>query len=297
MMASGSPGGPRLSQGRPSATAQRVAVRRAEHQLRDKPHVFDDPLALGIIGAEAAATVHAGVGAGESPGARSLRAFIAVRSRHAEDELALAVARGTRQYVVLGAGLDTFAYRGHEAGSGLSVFEVDHPATQAWKRERLESAGIPVPASVRFVPIDFERQSLDAELVKAGFRTDQAAFFSWLGVTPYLENATVIATLELIRGLSAESAVVFDYRVPRESLGWLDRIAHDALAKRVARAGEPFRGCFEPGELASTLQGIGFGSVEDLTSDAVNARYFLGRADGLRIHGRLGRLLRARARA
>jgi methyltransferase (TIGR00027 family) len=154
----------------PSRTAERVALRRAAHQVLDHPKVFDDPLAVAIAGVSE--FPH------ETLFARLLRAFMAVRSRYAEDQLTSAIARGVRQYVVLGAGLDTYAYR---AAPEVRVFEVDHPATQAWKRSRLEDAGIAIPDSMRFVPVDFERQNLADELAQAGFNMDQPAFFSWLG--------------------------------------------------------------------------------------------------------------------
>src|ERR1700733_996414 len=170
-----------MQKGKFSRTAQRVAIRRAAHQLLDEPKVLDDPLALRIIGSEAAAELRSNPKEHHAF-SRAFRAFMAARSRFAEDELAGAVARGVRQYVVLGAGLDTFAYRNPHAG--LRVFEVDHPATQEWKRERLRAANISVPSSLTFVPIDFERKTLDVGLEQRGFDANAPAFFSWLGVTP-----------------------------------------------------------------------------------------------------------------
>jgi methyltransferase (TIGR00027 family) len=137
----------------PSKTAFRVAMRRAVHQLLDDPKVLDDPLALGILGEEIAAGLRASPEQLEKLGSTNLRAFVAARSRFAEDQLAVAVEQGVRQCVVLGAGLDTFAYR--NPFEELRVIEVDHPATQAWKRELLLSAAIAIPSSVSFVGIDF----------------------------------------------------------------------------------------------------------------------------------------------
>src|SRR5580692_2940260 len=186
-----------MEEGKFSRTAQRVAIRRAAHQLLDEPKVLDDPLALRIIGTEAAAALRSDPKE-DHAFARAFRAFMAARSRFAEDELARAVASGVSQqrvtqYVILGAGLDTFAYRNPHPG--LRVFEIDHPATQAWKREQLDTAGIPIPPSLTFVPVDFEQQSLAAGLQHCGFNTTAAAFFSWLGVTPYLTHAACRATL------------------------------------------------------------------------------------------------------
>src|ERR1700675_701916 len=146
-----------MQEGKFSKTAHRVAIRRAAHQLLDQPRVLDDPLALRIIGSEAEQELRSNPKEHHAF-SRAFRAFMAARSRYAEDELARAVAQGVAQYVVLGAGLDTFAYRNPH--DGLHVFEVDHPATQAWKREQLQTAGMVIPAALTFVPIDFERGTL-----------------------------------------------------------------------------------------------------------------------------------------
>src|SRR5580700_6523867 len=154
-----------MQEGKFSRTAQRVAIRRAAHQLLDEPKVLDDPLALRIIGTEAAAALRSDPKE-DHVFARAFRAFMAARSRYAEDELARAVEVGVTQYVILGAGLDTFAYRNPHPG--LRVFEIDHPATQTWKREQLQSAGIAVPVGLTFVPVDFEGQTLADGLGRAG---------------------------------------------------------------------------------------------------------------------------------
>src|SRR5205814_9309872 len=147
----------------------------------DQPVVFADPLATRIVGREAAEVLAANPRHFEtSPIASYLRAFVAVRSRIAEDELGLAVARGVRQYVVLGAGLDTFAYRNPYPAGAVRVFEVDHPATQAWKRRALADAGIPIPPSVTYANVDFEREAIGGRLEAAGFDRHTPAFFSWL---------------------------------------------------------------------------------------------------------------------
>ena len=279
---------------RPSRTAHRVALRRAAHQVLDDPVVFKDPLAVSMIGPEAASTLR-GADPGEQDGvSRALRAFLAVRSRYAEDQLAGAVAQGVRQYVLLGAGLDTFAYRNPYAGAGLHVFEVDHPATQAWKRELLGAAGISVPPELAFVPVDFERQTLSDGLRNASFHVGEAAFFSWLGVTPYLTREAFLATLNFILSMPPLSGVVFDYAVARAALNSLEQLALDALARRVAAAGEPFQLFFEPQELGRELARMGFQNTEDLGSEELNSRYFAGREDGLRVSGGLGHLISAR---
>ncbi|HTS48108.1 MAG TPA: class I SAM-dependent methyltransferase [Bryobacteraceae bacterium] len=280
-----------MRQGIPSRTARGVAIRRAAHQLLDHPRVFEDPLALAILGEETARVLEADPARFEN--SPRLRAFVAARSRFAEEELAAAFHRGVPQVVVLGAGLDTFAYRNPFAASGLRVFEVDHPATQAWKRELLAEAGVAAPPSLSFVPLDFEERALAEALEEAGFRTDQPAFFSWLGVVPYLTLDAAKATLAWIGSLPAGSGVVFDYAISPASLGESQKAAFDALANRVARAGEPFQLFFEPDELGATLTGLGFHEIEDLDAAAIDRRYFSNRPDGLRVGG-LAHLVSAR---
>jgi methyltransferase (TIGR00027 family) len=277
----------------PSRTAFRVALRRAAHQLLDSPKVLDDLLAVRIIG-DAAAEIRNHPASHQTTVARRFRAFMVVRSRYAEDQLAASAARGVSQYLILGAGLDTSAYRGLALNSGgLQVFEVDHPDTQGWKMQCLHAAAIPIPASVKFVSVDFERQGLASELLAAGFRADQPAFVSWLGVVPYLNKEAAAHTFGFLGRFPTGSGVVFDYAVPASSLPILQRLALDALSRRVARAGEPFRLFFEPKELDEFLRGLGFRHIEQLASDEINARYFANREDGLRVGGGAGRIVSA----
>jgi methyltransferase (TIGR00027 family) len=279
-----------MQEGKFSRTARRVAIRRAAHQLLDHPRVLDDPLALRIIGDAAAEELRTNPKEHHAF-SRAFRAFMAARSRYAEDELACAVARGVRQYVVLGAGLDTFAYRNPHAG--MRVFEVDHPATQAWKREHLEAAGIAIPAALTFVPVDFERQTLAGGLRQAGFDLSAAAFFSWLGVTPYLTRDACMITLSFVATMPAGSGVVFDFAVDPALLNAGQRQALGALSQRVARYGEPFRLFFDPGKLQDELKGMGFRRTEFLQGKELNARYFKDRDDGLLVRGGLGHLMGA----
>jgi methyltransferase (TIGR00027 family) len=277
-----------MQEGKFSRTARRVAIRRAAHQLLDQPRVLDDPLALRIIGSEAEGELRSNPKE-DHAFSRAFRAFMAARSRFAEDELARAVGLGVKQYVVLGAGLDTFAYRNPHAG--LRVFEVDHPDTQAWKREQLHAAGIAIPASLTFVPIDFERQTLAAGLAQSGFNANAAAFFSWLGVTPYLTREACMTTLSFIAKMPTGSGVVFDFAVDPALLNAGQRQALDALSQRVARYGEPFQLFFDPGKLQDELKGMGFQSTEFLQGKELNARYFKDRKDGLLVRGGIGHLM------
>ena len=224
-----------MQSGQPSRTALGAAAHRAVHQVLERGHIFADPLAVRILGTDAEAAVRE---AENDPSRRRLRLFIAVRARFTEDALTAAVARGVRQLVVLGAGLDTYAYR-TTLGESLRIFEVDHPATQAWKRQKLAEAAIPVPRMVTFAPIDLERETLADGLATAGFDPKQQTFFTWLGVVPYLTEQAVFATLEFIASLPGSAHVVFDYRNPAASGPQRDDydLGREALAARVRLPG------------------------------------------------------------
>ncbi len=272
----------------PSRTAQGAAMHRAAHQLIDIPPIFADPLALRIIGEDAAEAIRLNrdEAASRAPG---LRALVAARSRFTEDCLAAAMARGVAQYVLLGAGLDTFAYR--EPRSGLHVFEVDHPATQGWKRSRLAEVAIAIPDWVTYAPVDFECETLREGLLRAGFDFRSPAVFAWLGVTPYLTTDAVMGTLTFIASLAKGSEVIFDYPATPTTIE--QRARFDALAERVSAIGEPLRSHFEPEALARAIRGLGYGFIEDLGAEALNARYFRDRTDGLKVTGG-GHMMHAR---
>lgn len=272
-----------LRLGLPSRSALLVATLRAAHQLLDHPLLFADPLALPILGAELEGQLRAQLPRYAHGPARQLRGATAVRSRLAEEELAGAVACGVKQYVVLGAGLDTFAYRYH--GLPLRVFEVDHPATQRWKREQLRHAGIAAPDSLTFVPFDFERDTLDAALAAAGCRLDLPVFLSWLGVTLYLSDDAVFDTLRVVAALPAGSAIVFDYGVVPELLDLFDRMGMGYFASKFEAAGEPWKSLFAPAVLLSELRALGFGAVSDYAADALRTHYLGGQNDGWHLGG------------
>ena len=210
---------------------------------------------------------------------------MAARSRYAEDRLAEAVANGVAQYVVLGAGLDTFAYR--NPFPALRVFEVDFPATQEWKRAMLAEAGIALPASLTFVPLDFEHKTLAAGLADAGFDAGSAAFFGWLGVVPYLTLDAFRATLDAIAQLPAGTGVSFDYAFTPETLS--PQRPH-GIRQRWPDAWPP------PGSLSGSssrrrrwsgnLRRAGFRRIEQVDSERLNELYFLGRSDGLKLSAR-----------
>jgi methyltransferase (TIGR00027 family) len=277
-----------MQTGKASKTALRVAIRRAAHQLVEQPRVLEDPIAVGLIGSAYARDLERA----SHKVARDFRAFMAVRSRYVEDRLAETVSKGVKQYVILGAGLDTFAYR--NPFPSLRVFEVDFPATQEWKHSMLDEAEIPVPGNVTYVPLDFEHKTLAAGLAEAGFDSSAPAFFGWLGVVPYLTLAAFRATLDTIAKLPAGSAVSFDYALAPETLSKVGRTAFDALAGRVAAAGEPFQLFFTPETMTAELDRAGFHRIEQLNSDHLNEIYFKNRADGLKLSAvKLGVLVTA----
>jgi methyltransferase (TIGR00027 family) len=264
-----------MQTGRASRTALGVAARRAAHQLLDQPQVLADPIALSILGKDFTIDHKRQ----QHPAARVFRAFLAVRSRYVEDNLATAVAAEVTQYVVLGAGLDTFAYR--NAFANIRIFEVDFPATQEWKRSLLKEAGIPEPANLTFVPLDFEHKTLSTGLAEAGFDATKPAFFGWLGVVPYLTLPAFRSTIDAVASLPAGSGVSFDYALSDEELSPARQRTRQALADRVAMAGEPFRLFFRSEQLENELKSAGFQRIEQSDSTELNERYFAHRADGL----------------
>ncbi|MBV8585080.1 MAG: class I SAM-dependent methyltransferase, partial [Verrucomicrobia bacterium] len=229
----------------------------------------------------------------QDPGRRRMRLFIAVRTRFAEDAFGTGAAMGVRQPVILGAGLDTFAYR-HSLGPEIQVFEVDHPATQAWKQQRLSEAAISIPDSLTYAPIDFERQTLADSLAAAGFDRKEPAFFTWLGVVPYLTEDAVWTTLAAVASLPTDTQVVFDYSNPPELLSPESRERHDVRAEKVAELGEPWITFFETDGVRAKLQNVGFSEIEDLGPRQISERYLPNRATTSSEHG--GHVVRAAKR-
>jgi len=282
-----------MHEARPSRTALRVALRRAAHQLYDaRPLVFEDPIAVAILGPHAEQLERTpGRDASRKPRPYSigLRAFLVARSRYAEDLLACGVERGVTQYVLLGAGLDTFAHR--NPYPSLRVFEVDHPATQEWKRELLSNSGLPHPANLVYVPVDLEQQSLTDQLQASGFDPAAPTFFSWLGVVPYITLDAFRKTLRFISAQPSGTGVVFDYVQPRAVLPPNEQLAHDSISSRVQLAGESFQLFLTPEDIAREL--AAFHTIEDLGCSEINARYFAARTDKLKTLGSAPRLVSA----
>jgi len=277
----------RMQPGLPSKTAFAAAAHRAAHQTLERGTLFRDPLAARILGPEAEKLI------GEITRLevqRKMRMFIAMRSRFTEDALDAAVKSGVRQLVILGAGLETFAYRS-PYNDALRVFEVDYPATQAWKRQRLAEADIVIPDWLTFAPVDFESESLPERLAAVGFDPVQQTFFTWLGVVPYLTQEAIWATLGFIAGIPGGSHVIFDYSDPPETMNEEVRKYHDQRARRVAAIGESWITYFEAEPLRQKLLDIGFLEVEDLRPGQLVNRFYPGRGNPLPRRG--GHLLRA----
>ncbi len=274
-----------MNEGRFSATAFGTAVMRAAHQS-ESPRILSDPI-VGQLLAVIAPPVPPGSAGGnvrERLGTLKTSVFV-VRSRYAEDELALAARRGVSQYVVLGAGLDTFAYRQPDYAKQLTIYEVDHPVTQQWKREALEKAGIQIPANLRWAPVDFERQTLDEGLNLAGFDAGSPAFFSWLGVTQYLTPAAIDGTLGVVASLPKGTTIVLTFVLPDSELTGDDLAASEGSARVAAAFGEPWLTRFHPEQITEKARTLGFSDIEHLTPAVVTERYFADREDSLRAVG------------
>jgi len=215
----------------------------------------------------------------QTPSARRLRAHVVLRSRFTEDRLANAVVeRGVRQYVLLGAGLDTFALRQPEWARNITIVEIDQPATQAAKRARLTELGIVVPSNVVYQSVDFETTTLRDALLAAGVDVNAPAFFSWLGVTMYLSEEAVDQVLRTVGGLPSGTEIVLTFATPPDPL---EEPARLDFAQRAAEVGEPWITFFTPPALEERLRSFGFTTVKFLTPEAAREQYFSHRSDGL----------------
>jgi methyltransferase (TIGR00027 family) len=259
-----------MKHGQASRTALSAAGQRAAHQLLEGGLVFADPLAVRILGRDAEEAIEV---AKARPERRGLRFFVAMRSRFAEDSARRAIEAGVRQILVLGAGLDTFAYR-LESREGLRVFELDHPATQREKRARLSAAGVAEPAHVSYVGHDFEHGDMTQALVAGGLDVARRTFVLWLGVTPYLTEEAVFATLGALAQFPGRAEVAFDYANPPHAIEGESVLKfHHAMADRVAESGEPFRCFLETPALHERARAMGYVEIEDLDRAELVERY------------------------
>lgn len=267
-----------LPMSEPDNTAVRVALWRALHVLVDAaPHVLTDELGLKLVAPDAGWRKRPDMHVGRT--SRS-RASIVARARFIED----LVERSTdgSQYVLLGAGLDTFAQRRPELASRLRVFEIDQPGTQAWKRTRLDELGLGVPSWLRFVPVDFETDDWLVELARAGFDSATPALVASTGVSMYLSKEAVAATLEQVAGLAAGSRLAMSFMVPIDQVEAEERPGIEGAARGARAAGTPFVSFFTPAEMLTLAREAGFKHVEHVSAGQLEARYFADRTDGLR---------------
>ena len=246
-----------------------IARQRAAHQVLDDGSILYDPFAMTILGEDEKDVLQF---ANQHPLASIGRLCTTARSRIAEDALSKAVERGIRQVVILGAGLDTFALRNSHGARQIRIYEVDHPATQAWKRERLAEAQIALPPGLILVPVDFEQDDVGEKLVAAGFEQNSPAFFTWLGVVPYLTEDAIGRTLDYMSSIQS-SEVVFDYLEPPEAfseeLGQLEK----ERTKQLEKVGERSLSRFEPAGLAAMLRSHGFCAIEDINFQEIASRF------------------------
>ena len=263
-----------------SRTALGTAYMRAAHQLLDAPpRILEDPVAAPLLGADAARRITHDAQSYRTPARRGLRAHVVLRSRFAEDRLCAAVARGVTQYVILGAGFDTFALRQPGWARALKIFEVDHEGTQREKRARLAAAGLATSANVVFASVDFERESLGDGLRRHHISLEEPTFFSWLGVTMYLEEAAIDAVLHSVAAFPTGSELVLTFALPPGD-------APSPFDERAATLNEPWVACFTPDAIAAKLHAAGFSAVTFLTPAEAEARYFRDRPADLPVPAR-----------
>jgi len=264
----------------PDSTAVRVALWRALHVLEDPaPHVFEDALGLELAGPDEGWRDRPDM----SPFTRPFRASILARARFVEDLVTHRAARGVRQYVVLGAGLDTFAQRRPELASRLDVFEVDRPGPQAWKRARLLELGLGVPPTLHLVPVDFEAgESWWERLTAAGFDAEEPAVVASLGVSMYLSQEAIARILEQATALAPGSTLVMSFMLPIERADPEVRPGVERAAEGARASGTPFLSFFTPEEMLALARGAGLRHVEHVSAATLGDRYFAGRTDGLR---------------
>lgn len=263
------------------STAVRVALWRALHiEVDARPHVIEDTVGLQIAAPDEAWRSRPDM---HPQGTRGYRASIVARARFIEDELADAIERGIAQYVILGAGIDTFAQRRPELAARMRIYEVDQPGPQAWKRQRLNDLGLGIPGWLELVPVDFEAgDSWWEKLTVAGFDTARPAMVASTGVSMYLTRDAVAATLRQIARLAPGSTLAMTFLLPLELIDAEERAQHEAVYERARAAGTPFISFFSPSEMLELAREAGFKKARHVSTADLIARYFAGRADGLR---------------
>jgi methyltransferase (TIGR00027 family) len=265
----------------PDNTAVRVALWRALHaQIDARPRVFEDEVGLRLVAPDEGWRRRPDM---DSDFTRPFRASIVARARFIEDLILEQVKHGVRQYVILGAGLDTFAQRRPEMGSKLTVFEIDQPGPQAWKRRRLIELGLGVPDWLRFVPVDFEAGDAWWErLTSGGFDAGQPAVVASTGVSMYLSKDAVASTLRHVAALAPGSTFAMTFMLPIEFADPEIRPGLERAEKGARASGTPFISFFTPTEMLALAHEAGFREGRHVSAAALTERYFSGRKDGLR---------------
>lgn len=265
----------------PDSTAVRVALWRAMHvEIDPPPHVLEDQIGLRLAAPPGDWRRRPDM---DPQGTRLFRASIVARARFIEDLVVEQAGRGVGQYVILGAGLDTFAQRRPEIASRLRIFEVDQPGHQAWKRQRLIELGFGVPDWLRLVPVNFEAGSFWlSQLASSGFDAGQPALVACTGVTMYLTKDAIAATLRQVAGLAPGSTLAMTFLLPIEYADAEERAAFEAAKKGARASGTPFLSFFTPAEMTALAREAGFRDVRHVSAATLTDRYFADRADGLR---------------
>lgn len=266
----------------PSETAKLAAIMRAAHQiLDDDPKILVDEIGVGLVEGTSEPDIRQQEESLREPTSLVLRSIFAYRSRFVEQRLEAAVAQGVPQYVILGAGLDTFAYRQPQWASNIRVIEVDHPTSQRLKQACLRRSSIEVPANTSWCAVDFEHTSLDEGLTGCPYDPQAPAFFSWLGVTQYLTRSALEKTLRFCAACPPGSRIAFTIELPLELLSGLGRQVSEYSERYCEDRGEPWLSRLAPDPMADWLRDLGFSKVECPTPEIVQDRYFRGREDGL----------------
>lgn len=265
----------------PESTAVRVALWRALHvEIDPPPHVLEDEIGLQVVAPDDGWRARPDM---DPPGTRGFRASIVARARFIEDLVAEQGGRGVTQYILLGAGLDTFAQRCPEIASRMRVFEVDQPGPQAWKRQRLTELGFGVPDWLRLVPVNFEQNgSWWQELAVAGFDPGRPAVVASTGVSMYLSKDATAATLRQLAGLAPGSTLAMTFLLPRDLLDDADRAGLQAADQGARASGTPFVSFYAPQEMLAMAREAGFADARHVSGASLGERYFAGRSDGLR---------------
>lgn len=274
-----------METGKHSQMAEQTALFRAAHQiLDDDPKILLDPLAVTLLGTDTGKRINENRDLYSKPHIAMARTFAIMRSRYTEDELAVAIDRGVTQYVILGAGLDTSPYRVGHPSERIDTYEIDHPDTQRWKLDRIAQAQIPIRENLRHVAVDFEQQSLTEGLAETGFDFAQPAFFSWLGVTYYLQPASVQHMFEQIAGSAPTSQLIFDFVVDDSVLDEAGRADVATISAYAEQQQEPWLSRYGPAQLQDVLRRAGFNEVSYFSHDLATQTYLQGRSDGLAVH-------------